>query len=50
MDMDGVKWDGVVHFQNGRYEVGECTRVICRTLSTKERETTSCWVSIFSKC
>ena len=21
-DLDGVRWDSVVHFQNGRYEVG----------------------------
>ena len=22
-DLDGVRWDSVVHFQNGRYEVGK---------------------------
>ena len=27
MDLDGVKWDSVVHFQNGRYEVGKFHQV-----------------------
>ena len=38
MNLDGVKWDSVVHFQNGRYEVGKFHQVSKTTESVVGRK------------